>query len=264
MNRKQPVVRPTTANSSAKKVVPPKFVLEKIIGNTATNNACMAINPITNDVAYCAGCVLVVYSPKRNRQSRFLQNKKATKTSLTCVAFSPNGKYVAAGESGFEPAIIIWEVTTSKILCEIKNKGHKYGVSCIAFSPDCKYLVSVGHEHDQFIKLWEVPAPGKGADLLAAKKITRKTHDVAFSEDGTYFVTASEKMVKYWYIIPRSKKLTQTKSNIDIEGKKCTLNAFQDSTFVSIAVGKSVDKQGTVAYTVTSDGHLCLFSSESR
>jgi WD40 repeat protein len=261
MNRKV-VSRPTSSQQrDAKKIVPPKFVLEKIIGNTAVNTACMAVNPITNDVAYCAGCVLVVYSPKRNRQTRFLQNKKATKTSLSCVAFSSNGKYVAAGESGFEPAVIIWDLASSKILCEIKNKGHKYGISCIAFSPDGKYLVSVGNEHDQFIKLWDVPPPGKGvAELLATKKISRKTYDVTFSEDGSFFVTASDKMVKYWRIIPRSKKqISQIKSTIDIEGKKCTLNAFQDATFVSVATGKMSDRSQAVVYCVTNDGHLCLF-----
>jgi hypothetical protein len=46
--------------------------LEKIIGLTSKNNNAMAINPITGEVAYPAGAFIVIYSPKENKQTKFL------------------------------------------------------------------------------------------------------------------------------------------------------------------------------------------------
>ena len=46
--------------------------LEKVIGNTIKGTCGVAVNPVTGDVAYPAGCVVVFYSPKRHRQTQFL------------------------------------------------------------------------------------------------------------------------------------------------------------------------------------------------
>jgi WD40 repeat protein len=49
-----------------------------------------------------AGCVVVLYSPKRHKQVRFFRASKAV-SSLT---FSPNGRFLAVGEMGHQVVVM--------------------------------------------------------------------------------------------------------------------------------------------------------------
>lgn len=70
--------------------------------------------------------------------------------SWQALAFSPNGKLLAAG--GEDYSIQLWDVTTGKDLASFI--GHEGWIHCLAFSPDGKTLAS-GSE-DKTIKLWDV------------------------------------------------------------------------------------------------------------
>ncbi|KAJ3330592.1 hypothetical protein HDU76_005282 [Blyttiomyces sp. JEL0837] len=63
---------------------------------------------------------------------------------VSCLAFSPDGELLAAGESGHQPRILIWDHAKGIIVSELQ--GHKFGVLSVAFSPNMKYLVSVGFQ----------------------------------------------------------------------------------------------------------------------
>ena len=78
--------------------------LDRIIGNTILSNSGLAINSHTGDVAYAAGCVIVIYNPKLNKQVKFLMGKKNKAIGSLC--FSPNGKYLAAGEVNPDRSIL--------------------------------------------------------------------------------------------------------------------------------------------------------------
>jgi hypothetical protein len=69
--------------------------LERAIGLTAMGSA-IASSPATGEIAYLAGCVVVLYDAMRNRQT-FLK-APAVQKAIMCVKFSPQGKYIAAGE----------------------------------------------------------------------------------------------------------------------------------------------------------------------
>ena len=71
-------------------------MLERTIGSTVKSSPQLAVNPRTGDVAYPAGCVVVVYSARKNRQTRFFLSKNHK--AVACVAFSASGKYLAVGE----------------------------------------------------------------------------------------------------------------------------------------------------------------------
>jgi len=84
--------------------------LEKVIGLSSRNNNSLAVNPINGDVAYPAGCIICVYSPKENKQTKFLFSR--SQRSFSCVAYSSTGRYFAAGEGAFrQPEITIWEIS---------------------------------------------------------------------------------------------------------------------------------------------------------
>jgi WD40 repeat protein len=108
--------------------------LERVIGLTTTSPNGLACNTSTGDLAYLAGCVVVVYNVKANCQTHFLTASKTPK-AFACVAYSnQGGKFLAAGESGHQPAVIVWEVSTGACVAEMRT--HKYGVSCVQFSPN--------------------------------------------------------------------------------------------------------------------------------
>ena len=151
---------------------PETVSIEKIIGNTVTTQARVAVNPTGDEIAYCAGATVVVYCPKRNRQIKFLQNPSENKT-FSCVCYSADGKKIAAGEYGYQPSVLVWDVASGKIISDaVKEERHKHGVDLIEFSPDSKYLVTVGNEHDATVRIWL--NKGKNYELSLTKKSPRK------------------------------------------------------------------------------------------
>jgi hypothetical protein len=58
----------------------------------------VACNPSTGDIAYLAGCVVVVFNTVKKMQTKFLMVLRTPKP-LACVTYSPHGgKLIAAGE----------------------------------------------------------------------------------------------------------------------------------------------------------------------
>ena len=59
------------------------------------------------------------------------------------VAFSPDGKTLAAGYVGGGGGVVLWDVATRKRLLEDPLPVHEGGVDSVAFSPDGKTLAAV-------------------------------------------------------------------------------------------------------------------------
>jgi WD40 repeat protein len=76
---------------------------------------------------------------------------KPAKGGMGNVAFSPDGKILAAGNAYYE--VRWWRVADGVLLDTIK--GHKDSVNSVAFSPDGKMLAS--GSLDGTVKLWQVP-----------------------------------------------------------------------------------------------------------
>jgi hypothetical protein len=72
--------------------------LERIIGlTTATPNG-LACNGVNEELAYIAGCVIVIYNARTNGQTHFFTARGSSKP-FSCVAFSSQGgTFIAAGE----------------------------------------------------------------------------------------------------------------------------------------------------------------------
>ncbi|KAL9650432.1 hypothetical protein ABK040_004656 [Willaertia magna] len=241
-----------------------RLTLEKIIGLTTDHNAKLSIHPQTHYVAYCAANVIACYNPRKNKQYQFLQNINANKT-FSCVQFSVNGRYIAAGERGSKPSIIVWDAVSGKKLTELKKESHLYGVRCLAFSNDTKYLVSVGEENDGTFKLWDLNAcinannnssiSNNNKAICISGKNSRKPYDVAFSPDGNFFVIVGDKFIKYCHI-------EQVNGNLEVKSTRCILGNFKDSTFVSVDVLRT--KEGIEFYAVTSQGILCVINENRQ
>ena len=66
------------------------------------------------------------------------------------LVFSPNGERLAAGESGYNSAVRVWDASTGKELLHLE--GHTQTISGLAFSPDGEEIVS--GSYDGTIKFW--------------------------------------------------------------------------------------------------------------
>jgi RNA polymerase sigma factor (sigma-70 family) len=97
---------------------------------------------------------------------------------VTSVAFSPDGKTLAAGLR--EGSIRLWDVATGRERACLRERTHS--VRAIAFSPDGRTLASVQELPDDTVKLWDL-ASGRVRARLAGH--SGPVLAVAFSPDGT-------------------------------------------------------------------------------
>ena len=83
------------------------------------------------------------------------------KTSVSPVAFSPDGRLVAGGSRMGEQVqqrkpgeIYLWDIESNRLVW--RQIGHDDDVTCVAFTPDGKTLISGGRDHA--VKLWSADA----------------------------------------------------------------------------------------------------------
>uniref|UniRef100_A0AAR2L422 Mitogen-activated protein kinase binding protein 1 n=1 Tax=Pygocentrus nattereri TaxID=42514 RepID=A0AAR2L422_PYGNA len=199
-------------------------------------------------------CVVVLLNPKKNKQYHILNNSKKT---ITTLAFSPDGKYVVTGESGHMPAVRVWDVVERTQVAELQE--HKYGVACVAFSPNSKYIVSVGYQHDMIVNVWA----WKKNVVVAANKVSSKVTAVSFSNDSSYFVTAGNRHVKFWYLDhAKSSKISNKTVNatVPLLGRSGLLGELRNNFFSDVACGKGRKADST--FCITSSGLLCEFNDK--
>jgi WD40 repeat protein len=195
------------------------MLLERVIGNTVKGNGALAVNPVTGDFAYPAGCVLVFYSPRHNRQTQFFSCEN--NRPLTSVCISADGKYVCAAENGRQPAVLVWDVSNGKLLAELK--GHAFSVKCVRFSADSNMLASVGSQSDGRLHVWN----WRAGMLLASARLKCEIRSLCFSGDGQVLVSAgSQGHLKYWELHAPS---ASGKCRV-LKGKKAIMDGGPDTT----------------------------------
>eukprot|EP00953_Heterococcus_sp_UTEX-ZZ885_P023967 13140-Heterococcus_DN1.PRE.1 len=175
------------------------LTLDRVIGQTCLSNAALAVNSVTGDVhlttnvidfavqAYPAGCVVVIYQPRRNRQFRYFRAGK----TVSCIAFSRDGSLLAVGERGDTPSIIIWNLTSGAVIAELKY-GHSHGVACVAFSPKDDIIVSAGFKLDARIQVWKVDVSAATSQAGSTEASSATVHRLngMHAADGTTLSTS--------------------------------------------------------------------------
>ncbi|XP_071834387.1 uncharacterized protein [Apostichopus japonicus] len=225
-----------------------KVTLERVLGLTTQNDASLSCCSCSGCVAYTAGCVIVLFNPRKNKQEYIFNVSRKT---ITAIAFSPDGKHLVSGECGHNPAVRIWDVHEKTEVCQFT--GHKFGIICVAFMPDGGYVVSVGEQHDMVVNVWDWRS---GSGRVSSGKIASMVTDIAFSEDGNTFVTVGNRSVRFWYFAGKSK----TRQTLPLHGRNSILGEQKNNLFCSVTFGIGVNRDRV--YAVTKSGLLCEFNED--
>ncbi|CAA6656445.1 unnamed protein product [Spirodela intermedia] len=250
----------------------PKLILEEVIGLTTKNASGFSSDPSTSRCAYLAGCVVVLYDVGLDARTHLMVSSRVPKP-FSCVALARQGRgFVAAGESGQAPAILLWDFSTGSLLSELK--GHQYGVQSIDFSADVlflldlfprKTLVSLGLHNDGFICLWDWKS-GKLSAKIKASTTFCPLLSVSFLSEGGSFVTVGKKHLKLWSVRSlKSMSISVGKESLLVDGKPANLGCHKSSSFVSVVStacttksdGGDYSSDSFSIYALTETGLLC-------
>lgn len=102
---------------------------------------------------------------------------------IMSVAFSPNGEFLAVGDSNNN--IRLYRVVDNQQI--FIYQGHANWVVSLAFSPDSKTLASGSSDHT--VKLWDV---GNGQCFHTLEEHSHEVWSVAFSSDGKILASGSD------------------------------------------------------------------------
>ncbi|KAH6802915.1 hypothetical protein C2S51_034361 [Perilla frutescens var. frutescens] len=249
------------SRNRSKPNAPQNLILEEIIGLTTKTGNGLSSSISTSKCAYIAGCVVVLYDVVSGIQSHLVAPNRVPKP-LSCVALSRDTSIVAAGDSGYQPAVLVWNCTTLAFICELKC--HSYGVACIALSADGKYVVSAGFPRDGYICLWDWRNK-----LLAAKvkssSVSFPITSIEFSLDNKFIVAAEKNQLKFWKVRwpPGSRVSTRSVSltmlrKVDLGPKELSFVAVTSLSRMSGSANHIQAGEQIPLYAATEKGTLYL------
>ncbi|TGJ83156.1 hypothetical protein E0Z10_g5616 [Xylaria hypoxylon] len=119
--------------------------------------------------------------------------------AATCLALSKEGRFLAVGETGYAPRVLIYgleDYSSDSPLVSISE--HAYGVKAVAWSPDSKFLASLGSSNDGFLYVWKIDPRTGAARLFQQNRCTNCIKGMIWM--GNNLITLGVRHVKVWRI----------------------------------------------------------------
>jgi len=175
------------------------------------------------------------------------------RSSIMSVAFSPDGKTLAAGRGAC--GIVLWNVTTHKEICRLDEENDNDLVNCVAFSPDGKSLAAAS---GKAVDVWDL-ATAKKTSLFDWEKGNARL--VNYSPDGRLLAASggspaddSNDAVVLWNVAARKRvrSLPGRKGNVSAlsfspDGKTLATTAEQAIRLWDVATGNEIRAAGPVS-----------------
>ena len=189
-----------------------------------------AISPDGRFAARVAGTVAVLKEKSSGRQIARLAGPAER---IYSIAFSPNGKILAAG--GRQPAtsrVKLWSVPAGGLLQSLE---HPSDVFCVAFSPNSSLLATACY--DGKVRIWRVTSGSLMREISFEGRRDYKAAptDVAFSPDGSRIAVGGFGAAPRIYDVNSGRALG---SLGDATGRVAGVSYSPDGRFVALARSK--------------------------
>lgn len=118
--------------------------------------------------------------------------------AATAVALSPDGRFLAVGETGYKPRLLIFSrAESSSTDCPVSCLSeHAFSIRCLSFSSDSRYLASLGSPNDGFLHIWSINARTGDATLHSSNRCTSSVRQIAWM--GRSLVRYFRRFFKAW------------------------------------------------------------------
>ncbi|RMZ75246.1 hypothetical protein DV738_g5576, partial [Chaetothyriales sp. CBS 135597] len=187
--------------------------------------------------------------------------------TVTCVALNENGRWLAVGETGYMPRVLLYS-TASGTPTDVPTSiisDHSIGVRTVAFSPDSRFLASLGTLTDGFLYVWSLNCRTGSLTLHSANKCTTPIADMIWC--GSQLITIGTRHVKVWQpgqALPSSPQRLSRRVSTEkvaspgpatLSGRNALLGALVECNFTcAVAIRPTLVLVGTDA------GHLCALN----
>ncbi|KAL6861033.1 WD40-repeat-containing domain protein [Trichoderma novae-zelandiae] len=189
--------------------------------------------------------------------------------AATCLGLSPDGKYLAVGETGYAPRVLIFSLQdTSSDIPLVSISEHAFGVNAVAWSPDSKYLASLGAANDGYLYVWKVDPRNGQTKLFQQNRCTSYVKDMVWL--GNSLITFGVRHIKMWKV-DENAGISPTKPKSPLEhpplsptsqktlpGRNILLGGLLEATFSCAAV------DGSNLVICTEAGDVCILDGDDR
>ncbi|KAK5997972.1 Mitogen-activated kinase-binding 1-like protein [Cladobotryum mycophilum] len=189
--------------------------------------------------------------------------------AATCLALSREGKYLAVGETGYAPRVLIFNLQdTSSDTPLVSISEHAFGVNAVAWSADTKFLASLGSANDGFIYVWKIDPRTGQTRLFQQNRCTSYIKDMVWL--GNSLITLGVRHVKMWKVDEKdatspikSKFMNDSAPSTPttqktLSGRNILLGGLLDATFTCAAV------DGKQLIFCTEAGDVCILDDDDR
>ncbi|PHH88858.1 hypothetical protein CDD83_6958 [Cordyceps sp. RAO-2017] len=189
--------------------------------------------------------------------------------AATCLALSRDGKYLAVGETGYAPRVLIFSLQdASSDTPLVSISEHTYGVNAVAWSADSRYLASLGAANDGFLYIWKVDPRTGAAKLFQQNKCTSYIRDMVWL--GNSLITLGVRHVKVWKVedgptvsptkpkFPGGESSSAPTTQKPLPGRNMLLGDLLEATFSCAAV------DGKRLILCTETGDVCILDDDDK
>lgn len=163
--------------------------------------------------------------------------------AATCVSLSRDGRFLAAGETGYAPRVLIFSLKDSSSDTPLVSiSEHGFGVRAVAWSQDGRYLASLGTANDGFLFVWKVDPRNGSARFFQQNRCTSYVAGMIWM--GSNLITFGTRHVKSWKIVDEAqrppsppKKQAGAETNVPsvkktmLPGRNVLLGSLLEATF---------------------------------
>ncbi|KAF6816818.1 WD repeat-containing protein 62 [Colletotrichum sojae] len=188
--------------------------------------------------------------------------------AATCLALSRDGRYLAVGETGYAPRVLIFNLEdTSSDVPLVSISEHGYGVNAVAWSSDTRWLASLGASTDGFLFIWRIDPRTGAAKMYQQNRCTSTIKGMAWM--GNNLITFGVRHIKIWRVeetstSPSKQRFSEISSTPQpqqklLPGRNVLLGSLLEATFTCAAV---VDDTSVIICSEAGD--VCMVEDDGK